>query len=152
MARKYLDEIGYDYSFKILPLNRVKKYKKYEEKIGVYPPDCWNLDYHMMAYLYERLIQYKKDASGIVDLTYHRYTRDEQECSQLEMIDKMIEIAEFILMDLDNISKRTKTYKRLINNKYYVKFGKFNDFNEEQCKVRDEFWKIWAEIYPTMWW
>ena len=152
MARKYLDEIGYNYNILQPTDSRIKKYRKYEEKNGVYPPDCWNLDYTMMAYLYERLIQYKKDAARIVDLTYYKFTCDGKECSQIEMIDEMIEIAEFILMNLDKISKRTKTYKKLVHNKYYVKFGKFDDSDEEQCKVKDKFWKIWTEICPIMCW
>ena len=156
MTRKFLKEIGaepvsVDLNVKGA-VSREKRYRVYEEKNGVYPPDCWALDYTMMCLLYERLLQYVKDASGIVKLDYHKFEFNGKNYTQIELINQMIEIAEFILMNLNNVSKKSKAYKRLVNNKYYVKYGEFNDFNQEQCEVRDRFWKIWAIIFPTMWW
>lgn len=150
MTRKFLNEIGINGICLSPGDSREKKYKNYEEKYGVFPPDCWDLDYTMLCYLYERLLQYKRDAC--VDLTYHKFTFDGKEYTQEELIDEMIEIAEFVLMDLDKVSKRTKTYKRLTSNKYYIKYGEFNSFDDEQFNIRGNFWKIWAIIYPAMWW
>ena len=152
MEHKFLKEIGAGEPILDISDKREKKYREYEEKYGVYPPDCWALDYTMREHLYERLIQYLKDAEGIINLDFHKFTFEEKEYTQKELINKMITIAEFSLMDLEKVSKKTKAYKRLINNPYYIKYGKYNDWKEEHTNLVKKFWEIWSIISPAMWW
>lgn len=149
---KFLNRIGQPDACIDATDSRYDRMCKYEQQNGVFPPDCWNLQYSALGYLYEHLIQYKKDASEVVDLSFHEFIFKEKKFKQIEMIEEMIEIAEFILMDLTHVSKKSETYNRLINNKYYLKYGEFNDFDSKQREIMEDFWKMWAIIFPAMWW
>ena len=61
--------------------------------------DCWDLDYAFTKWLNEHLKVYKKDAIKIVDLEYHKFTYNDEELTQLEIIDKLIHITNFLLND-----------------------------------------------------
>lgn len=150
---------------------RANKYKKHLEKTGVNTVDTWNLDTTAMMWLYERLIEYKAEASKIVDLTYYKFNIDGEELTQKEAINLLIELAEAILAQPDNLNKNSNNYKKLMTNKLLIK--KLNIKNhkefirdlktskdwtgdigasvfESQCEKR--FWNIWSIIYATMWW
>lgn len=159
MYRRYLEEIGCkDYPENIYgnPKDkRIDEYRKFYEKTGVWKADTWNLNGTAMMWIYERLIQYKEDCN--VDLNYHMFDFDGKKWTQGELIDEMIEIAEYCLWEPDNLSKQSEAYKRLSNNKYYKELGKFDTWSsreiyEKQFNVEQSFWKIWAEVYPAMWW
>ena len=102
--RKYLKEIGInenhwpetlytsDHSF--IRDHREKEYLKHHKKVGVNPAETWNLCTTSMMWLYERLIEYRNYASGIVDLEMHRFKIDGKEFTQKEILDLLIKMAE----------------------------------------------------------
>lgn len=146
------DFIGFD-DKDIYDIKRWRGFRTYEQKFGVFVSNCWALDHAMLRYLYEHLMQYKKDASKIVDLSFHKFEYKDKEYTQIELIDKLIEICEYILMDLKKVHKGTKAYKRLKENSYYKEYGKeYWEVEFQHPEIEKEVWDIWAIIYPAMWW
>lgn len=67
--------------------------------------ECWNLDYNLTKWLNEHLKIYKKDASEIVDLEFHKFNYKNKEYTQLQIIDKLIDITDYLLTDVDSATK-----------------------------------------------
>ena len=86
MFRKYLKEIGinedhwpetiYTSAKSEVRDFREKEYKKYYEEVGVNPADTWNLSTTAMMWLYERLVEYRKQTEGIINLEFHTFEVD----------------------------------------------------------------------------
>lgn len=147
------DYIGFDRNSDKYDVKRWNSFRSYERKYGVFVSNCWALDHAMLKFLYEHLVQYKKDASKIVNLEFHKFDYKGQEYTQIELINKMIDICEYILMDLDSVSKRSVAYKRLKNNPYYKEYGaEYWEVEFHHPEIEKEVWDIWAIIYPAMWW
>ena len=62
--------------------------------------ECWNLDYELIKWLNTHLKVYKKEASKIVDLEFYKFTYKKKEYTQLEILDRLIEITDYLL-DID---------------------------------------------------
>lgn len=71
--------------------------KKKNKKIS---KECWNLDYELIKWLNEHLKVYKEEASKIVDLEFHKFTYKKKEYTQLEILNRLIEITDYLL-DID---------------------------------------------------
>jgi len=160
VKHKYLREIGReDYlgfgDSKTTDKAEIKRWHKFKEaelKTGVFPSDSWDLDHVMMKYLYEHLIDYKKIAARVVDLSYHKFTYKDKEYTQVELIDKLLDLCLYILATPEDMNKRSVIYKKYKNNPYYLErkreYESFTDFEE----LDHEVWNIWAIVFPSMWW
>lgn len=71
--------------------------KKKEQKI--IKEECWNLNIELLKWLNIHFKVYKEDASKIVNLSYHTFIYDKQEYTQLEIIDRIIELTDYLLLD-----------------------------------------------------
>ena len=58
--------------------------------------ECWNLDYELIKWLNEHLKIYKEDACKVVDLEYKKYKYHKTELTQLQIIDSLIEITNYL--------------------------------------------------------
>lgn len=158
MIRKYLKEIGvneehwpdtvYTAAKSKVRDFREKEYKKYYNKVGVNPADTWNLSTSAMMWLYERLIEYRKRTEDIIDLDFHTFEVDGMEYTQKQLLDDLIDIAECILCEPENISIKSEVWNRLVNNKYWHKRSNDDFMNY----LEKRFWKIWSIVFPAMWW
>ena len=162
--RKYLKEIGInenhwpetlytsDHSF--IRDHREKEYLKHHQKVGVNPAETWNLCTTAMMWLYERLIEYRNYASEIVDLEMHRFKIDGKEFTQKEILDLLIKMAECILCEPENIKKGSAIWKRLEQNPYIEHCFKLSNCENSDYidALEKRFWKIWAVVFPAMWW
>lgn len=90
----------------------------------------WNINYEFMRWLNKYFKEYKKNASKIVDLKFHTYKYNDEEYTQLEIINKIIELTD-----------------KLSDENYYY-FRKTEDVYDECMEVLDLF-KI---VYWDMWW
>ena len=91
--------------------------------------DCWDLDYAFYKWLLEHLQVYLKDATGIIDLEYHKAEYNGKEYTQREAIERMIETCKWLTRnDFDYIWDRESD-------------GKVNELLD--------LWKIW---HTAMWW
>lgn len=61
--------------------------------------ECWSLDFYLIKWLEEHLKVFKEDASTIVDLEYHKFKYKGKEYTQLQILDRLIEVIDFLLND-----------------------------------------------------
>lgn len=158
MFRKYLKEIGVNEEYwpetvytsansKVRDF-REKEYKKYYEEVGVNPADTWNLSTTAMMWLYERLVEYRKQTEGRINLEFHTFEVDGIDYTQKQLLDDLIEMAECILCEPENIVIESEVWNRLVNNKYWHERSNDNFIND----LEKRFWKIWSIVFPAMWW
>ena len=176
MFRKYLKEIGineeywpetvYTSAKSEVRDFREKEYNKYYDKVGVNPAETWNLSTTTLMWLYERLVEYRKQTLGAIDLDFHSFEIDGKEYTQNELLNDLIDMAGCILCLPENIKKNSKVWKRLSSNKYIIECNKLNTSlivrNSISLDVTDcgkyindlekRFWKIWSIVFPAMWW
>lgn len=158
MFRKYLKEIGvneeywpetvYTSAKSEVRDFREKEYKKYYEEVGVNPADTWNLSTTAMMWLYERLVEYRKQTEGRINLEFHTFEVAGIDYTQKQLLDDLIEMAECILCEPENIVIESEVWNRLVNNKYWHERSNDNFIND----LEKRFWKIWSIVFPAMWW
>lgn len=131
MSRKYLDDIGEDYSWVWKPegSERDELFEKEREIYGFDSRETWSLDYVFYMWLYERLKMFVEIGGQVVDLNYHKFDFKGKEYTQLELINMMIERLE-----------------------YYFKKGDLFVSSEEEYEPIKEIGEIWALVLPAMWW
>lgn len=83
--------------------------KKKEQKI--IKEECWNLNTELLKWLNIHFKVYKEDASKMVNLTYHTFTYEGTEYTQLEIIDRIIELTDYLLLDDNYIPIKVGTIK-----------------------------------------
>ena len=126
---KYLDDLGIlinQYGTNFMPDDdrRAESWSKEREEYGFDNRETWNLDRIFIEWIYTRVMMYKE--YSIVDTSYHRIKYKDTEITQGEAMDKILELAKEILLDVDN------------NELFY-------DNSREICD-------IWKEVLPCMWW
>ena len=92
-------------------------------------PVDWNLDYEFIEWLNKWFKEYKKNASEIVDLEYRVYKYNDEELTQLQIIDRIIELTDVLIDDNHN-------------------FG----FDEEDEQRVDEIFDLFHLVFWSMWW
>ena len=118
-----------------MPIRTIKRDIKYwfQRRIRGWSDDeTWNLDYEFIKWVNSRFKKYKEKAVGAVDLEYHKFKYKRKEYTQLQLIDRVIELT-------DEIS--TDEYWNLI----------YTDA-ERLEKNKDEVFDIFKLIYGVMWW
>lgn len=83
--------------------------KKKEQKI--IKEECWNLNIELLKWLNIHFKVYKEDASKMVNLTYHIFTYEGKEYTQLEIIDRIIELTGYLLLDDNYLPIKVGTIK-----------------------------------------
>lgn len=131
MGRKYLDDIGEDYSWVWKPegSERDELFEKEREIYGFDSRETWSLDHVFYMWLYERLKMFVEIGGQVVDLNYHKFDFKGKEYTQLELINMMIERLE----------------------SYFKKEDLFVSSEEEYEPIK-EIGEIWALVLPAMWW
>ena len=103
---------------------RAGSWLKEREEYGFDNRETWNLDRIFIEWIYTRIMMYKECC--ILDLNYHKFAYKDLELTQGEIIDKILELAKEILLDINN------------DNLFY-------NNSREICD-------LWKEILPYMWW
>lgn len=187
MRRVFLDEIGdtsrWDNRYsddRPNPLNyRSWHPMRQVRRRGIADAATWNFDTAAIEYVYEGLRAYllEENAGGTVDFEEEAKSKfivhNGRTYSPLGAIQHLIEIAEYILCDVDHIKvygpakkrKRAAVRERLLNNAYYKEHGNqwFLDWccdssaphyleEDRDHALSREFWEIWAKLHPYMWW
>ena len=106
---------------------RYGKWMKERKKYGFDSRETWSLDSAFYTWLYERLMMYKKEASKVVNLSFHKFDIDGREYTQIEAIDEMLRLLEKILKS-DGL------------------------YDKKQAEMEHRIALIWAEVLPAMWW
>lgn len=124
---KYLEELGIkteNYGTNFIPDNhpRQERWAKEREEYGFDSRECWNLDQTFIEWIYTRVKNYKQYAC--VDLSFHKFNYKGGEITQGQIIDKILELAEEILVGNDEVRYEN---------------------SREICD-------LWKEVLPYMWW
>lgn len=93
--------------------------------------ECWNLDFELIKWLNEHLKIYKEDASKIVDLEYKKYKYKKVKYTQLDIINRLIDLTDYLLMN------------------YYV--GSIEE-TESMIKAKDEMYDLLKLVHWDLWW
>ena len=101
-----------------------------------------------MMWLYERLVEYRKQVKGSINLEFHTFKINGKKYTQKQVIDELIDIAECVLCEPKNIAAESEVWNRLTNNKYWSRRSDTNFIHH----LKKRFWEIWAVVFPAMWW
>lgn len=129
---KYLDDLNipinkYGTNFMPDTDERNEIWNKQKEEYGFDSRECWNLDQTFIEWLYSHLMMYLEDATGIIDLNYHKFEFDGKIYTQKEAIEFILEKLRNSLIDI------------------------YDDNNEAYLGVYDAV-RMWAEIFRACWW
>ena len=112
-------------------LKRTVKYWFQRRIRGWSDDETWNLDYSFIKWVNSRFKKYKEQAIKIIDLEFKKFTYKKKTYTQLELIDKVIELSD-----------------ELIEGDYWN--ADITTTNLE--KIKNEIFDIFKLIYWSMWW
>ena len=116
-------------------LSRNIKYWFQRRTRGWSDDETWNLDYEFIKWVNTRFKKYKEQASQIVDLEYHKFKYKKHEYTQLQIIDRIIEITDYLLND----------------DCFEIIFNLIPE-PEKVISLRDEFLDLFKLVLNVMWW
>jgi len=61
--------------------------------------ECWNLDYNLTKWINEHLKIYRDDSKSIVNLEYHKFNYNNKEYTQLQILNRLIDITDYLISD-----------------------------------------------------
>lgn len=108
---------------------RVINMLKFKTKKQKLREECWNVNWQFVLWLNQHLKIYKDDALHYVDLEYHKFEYQGQEYTQLQLIDKLIEITDWLIAD-----------------------ERYFDWTEETSNKTNEMLNIFVLIFESLWW
>lgn len=130
-SRKYLNDIGVDPLGSMYSESKVRtdKFLNQQARLGFDDRDIYNLETTMYQLFYERLKHYHVVATKYLNLEYHKIMYLDKEYTQLELLERMLEMLEGILKediyDLEDTIDKER---------------------------RKEVWVIWSICQEYMWW
>lgn len=93
--------------------------------------ECWELNNELVWWLNEHLKTYLEDAKEHIDLEYHTITYKRKTYTQLEVINRLIELTNY-----------------LIGADYMEEYTNEKDI----IKAKDEMYDLLKQIHFYMWW
>ena len=94
--------------------------------------ETWNLNYEFILWLNSRFKKYREQAIKIVDLEYYKFEYKDNVYTQLQVIDRIIELTDYI-----------------INNDYYEMMWSDSEHLET---MKNEIFDLFKMSFGTMWW
>ena len=93
--------------------------------------ECWNLNNELLWWLNEHLKVYLNDANKYVDLEYHTITYKRKTYTQLEVINRLIELTNYLI--------GADCMEKCVNVK-------------DVTKAKDEMYDLLKQVHFYMWW
>lgn len=93
--------------------------------------ECWNLNNELLWWLNEHLKVYLDDANKYVDLEYHTITYKRKTYTQLEVINRLIELTNYLI--------GADCMEKCVNVK-------------DVTKAKDEMYDLLKQVHFYMWW
>lgn len=87
----------------------------------------WNLNWEFICWLNKWFKEYKKNASKMVDLEFHKFKYKGQTYTQIQLIDKIIELTDKII-EIDDF------------------------WDKGVVEMVDEVFELFHKIFLAMWW
>ena len=94
--------------------------------------ETWNLNYEFILWLNSRFKKYKEQATKMVDLEYYKFEYKDKIYTQLQVIDRIIELTDYI-----------------INNDYYEMM--WSDVERLEA-MKNEIFDLFKMSFGAMWW
>ena len=94
--------------------------------------EVWNLNYEFILWLNSRFKKYKEQATKMVDLEYYKFEYKDKIYTQLQVIDRIIELTDYI-----------------IDNNYYEMM--WSDIEHLEA-MKNEIFDLFKISFSTMWW
>lgn len=94
--------------------------------------ETWNLNYEFILWLNSRFKKYREQAIKMVDLEYYRFEYKNNVYTQLQVIDRIIELTDYI-----------------INNDYYEMM--WSDVEHLEA-MKNEIFDLFKMSFGAMWW
>ncbi len=94
--------------------------------------ETWNLNYEFILWLNSRFKKYREQAIKMVDLEYYRFEYKDNVYTQLQVIDRIIELTDYI-----------------INNDYYEMM--WSDVEHLEA-MKNEIFDLFKMSFGAMWW
>lgn len=114
----------------------MKWFKTKKQKIS---EECWNLDYELIKWLNEHLKVYLKDSIVAVDLEFYKFKYKNNEYTQLEIINKLIEVTDYLMSDEPHYGGN---YDRLLSK---------NDIKKINAR-KNEMYDLLKLVHWNLWW
>lgn len=89
--------------------------------------ECWDLDNYLVKWLNEHLKFFKEEVNGIINLEYHTYIYNGKEYTQLEIINRLIELTE----ELQDV---------------------YSIVPDDKEKMKDEMYDLLKLVHFDLWW
>ena len=80
--------------------------------------ETYVLDYSLIKWLNEHLKVYLKETEGIIDLTFNKFVYKKQEYTQLEIVNRLVEITDCLLDEDVYYCSTNKQTERLVKEMY----------------------------------
>lgn len=94
--------------------------------------ETWNLDYEFIKWINTRFKKYKELAPEVIDLEEHTFKYKNKTYTQLEIIDRIIEITNYIL-----------------DNDYFEISWSEDGYLDD---LKNEMFALFELVFPAMWW
>ena len=94
--------------------------------------ETWNLNYEFILWLNSRFKKYREQAIKMVDLEYYKFEYKDKIYTQLQIIDRIIELTDYI-----------------INNDYYEMM--WSDIEHLEA-MKNEIFDLFKMSFGAMWW
>ena len=94
--------------------------------------ETWNLNYEFILWLNSRFKKYKEQATKMVDLEYYKFEYKDKIYTQLQVIDRIIELTDYI-----------------IDNNYYEMM--WSDIEHLEA-MKNEIFDLFKISFSAMWW
>lgn len=127
---KYLEELGLkkkDYGVNWISKDddRLRDFNNEKEMYGFCSAETWNMDRIFCEWLYSHCKMYLEITDGKVDLEFHSVEIDGEGVTQLQCIQRIIELTSAALTHPDKAVATDRLREAIL---------------------------IWAEVFPLMWW
>ena len=130
---KNKDHEYYFKEFSFIPYPYCEKDFNYE----LNTKETFSLDMTILAYLYEHLVMYKEVAGEIVNLSYHKFTINDEILTERECINRMLDDIRVILS---------------IDDSDYISVEDFEKKDKIMTEKKNDLFDVLKECFWTLWW
>ena len=130
---KNKDHEYYFKEFSFIPYPYCEKDFNYE----LNTKETFSLDMTILAYLYEHLVMYKEAASEIVNLSYHKFTINDEILTEEQCINRMLDDIRVILS---------------IDDSDYISVEDFEKKDKIMTEKKNDLFDVLKECFWTLWW
>ena len=130
---KNKDHEYYFKEFSFIPYPYCEKDFNYE----LNTKETFSLDMTILAYLYEHLVMYKEVAGEIVNLSYHKFTINDEILTEEQCINRMLDDIRVILS---------------IDDSDYISVEDFEKKDKIMTEKKNDLFDVLKECFWTLWW